>query len=73
MKRSKQLKDFKEMSADSLREKALSIEHELMNLRFKHRAGQLQNTTQLRTIRRSIARAKTVLNENSQDLKTRDS
>jgi large subunit ribosomal protein L29 len=36
---------------------------ELFNLRFQHVTGQLENPVKLRTIRRDIARVKTVIRE----------
>jgi large subunit ribosomal protein L29 len=36
---------------------------ELFNLRFQHVTGQLENPIKLRTIRRDIARVKTVIRE----------
>ena len=38
---------------------------EIMNLRVQQASGQLENPARLRTVRRGIARARTLLAENS--------
>jgi large subunit ribosomal protein L29 len=40
-------------------------EEELFRLKFQHYTGQLENTGRLRTIRREIARARTIQTEKS--------
>lgn len=39
------------------------LKDELFNLRFKQATGQLENTARLRTVKKDIARIKTVLGE----------
>jgi len=63
MKSKEKLKEYRSMSADALQEKVLSIQEELMNLRFRHASGQLEQTAQLRNLRKDIARIKTVLKQ----------
>ncbi len=39
------------------------LKKELFDLRFKHATGQLENTARLNTVKKSIARMKTILTE----------
>lgn len=50
-------------SADELKEMIMDLRKEQMTLRFQHSGQQLGATTKLRVVRRQIARAKTLLNE----------
>ena len=50
-------------SADELNKLILDNRKEQFNLRFQKANGQLENTAQLRGLRRDIARAKTLLSE----------
>ncbi len=52
-----------ELRDDELQEKLASLKTELFNLRFSHATGQLSNPMQLQTVRREIARVKTVIRE----------
>ena len=61
MKTKEKLTEYRSMSADALKEKVLSLQEELMNLRFRHASGQLEQTAQLRNLRKDIARIKTTL------------
>lgn len=63
MKATDKLKEFRGFSIQELRTAIDSTEQELMNLRFRHAAGQLEQTSQLRILRRQVARARTVLAE----------
>jgi large subunit ribosomal protein L29 len=55
--------EFRGKSPDELKEKALELKKELFNLRFQTAAGELTNTGRYRTVRRDIARIKTLLHE----------
>ncbi len=48
-------------SDDELKEQLLDLRKEAFNLRFRRASGQLENTAQVRQVRRDIARIKTVL------------
>jgi len=48
-------------SDDELKEKLLDLRKEAFNMRFRTASGQLENTAQVRQVRLSIARIKTVL------------
>ncbi len=55
--------DLRELSGEELLEKTRELRSELFNLRIKKTTGQLENTAKLRTLRRDIARAETVLTQ----------
>ena len=52
-----------ELRDDELRQKLASLKTELFNLRFSHATGQLSNPLQIQSVRRDIARVKTVIRE----------
>lgn len=59
------------MKARELREKTVNeldgvlvdLKSELFNLRFQLATGQLENTSRIKTVKKNIARVKTVLRE----------
>jgi len=53
-------KDLIELDDDELAQRLKQSREELFNLRFQHAAGQLENTSRLREVRRDIARILTV-------------
>jgi large subunit ribosomal protein L29 len=53
--------ELRPKSADELKEQLLQLKKEQFNLRFQKAIGQLENTSRVRTVRRDIARLKTVL------------
>jgi len=55
--------DVRAKSADELKEELLKLRKEAFNLRFQKASGQLENTARAKTVRRDIARIKTVLRE----------
>ncbi|WP_395339937.1 50S ribosomal protein L29 [Ningiella sp. W23] len=55
--------ELREKSVDELNEELLSLLKEQFNLRMQHSTGQLEKTDQLKTVRRSIARVKTILTQ----------
>ena len=56
-------KEIHNMTNDELTTKLASLKEELFNLRFRHATGQLENPTVLKTVKKDIARVKTVLRE----------
>ncbi len=60
------VKEIREMQVEQLRAKLSDKRHELMNLRFQQVTGQLTDSSQLRLIRRDIARMETILNQSLQ-------
>ena len=63
MKAKDDLKELRGLDATELKGKLSSTEEELMNLRFRNAAGQLEQTAQLTQLRKRVARVKTVLKE----------
>lgn len=56
-------KELRDQSPDQLREKLAELKKESFNLRFQQATGALENTAQMRKVRRDAARVKTILNE----------
>lgn len=56
-------KDIRDLASKDLNTKVVELKKELYHLRFQHAVGQLENTAQLKRIRKNIARIKTVLTE----------
>lgn len=56
-------KELREKSADQLKDDLLALKKEAFNLRFQQAGGTLENTAQMRKVRRSVARVQTILNE----------
>ena len=52
--------EFRQMTTDQLDEQLVKLKKEQFNLRFQRASGQLENTSRVREVRRSIARLKTV-------------
>lgn len=55
--------ELKGKSKDELKKMLLDMRKEQFNLRFQLSGGQLENTAQMRKIRRDIARVKTVMSQ----------
>ncbi|MBO22403.1 MAG: 50S ribosomal protein L29 [Rhodospirillaceae bacterium] len=58
--------DVRAKTDDELRDQLRDLKKEAFNLRFQQASGQLENTAQMRDVRRDIARVQTVLNERRQ-------
>jgi large subunit ribosomal protein L29 len=56
-------KELNEKSVEELRTDLLDLLKEQFNLRMQHATGQLSNSAQLKTTRRSIARVKTIIRQ----------
>ncbi len=56
-------RELRDLSNDELLAKAIELKKELFNLRVQQAMGQIENPMRLRTLRKDIARAKTVLKE----------
>jgi large subunit ribosomal protein L29 len=52
--------DIRAMTIDQLDDEVLKLKKEQFNLRFQRATGQLENTSRVRTVRRDIARMKTI-------------
>ena len=55
--------DLRAKSADELKDELVSLKKEQFNLRFQRATQELENTSQVRKVRRDIAKVKTVLRE----------
>ena len=55
--------ELSKLSADELRAKLAEQREELMQARFKHATAQLEKTSELKAIRRQVARISTILNQ----------
>ena len=56
-------KEIKGMTNDELVAKLESLKEELFNLRFRHATGQFENPNVLSSVKKDIARVKTVIRE----------
>ena len=61
MKNSLNLEELKNKSIDQLKLELSSAKKELFELRLKNATNQLENTSQIRQVRRNIARIETVI------------
>jgi ribosomal protein L29 len=57
------LKDLREKNIDELREELLSLRQNQLKLKMQKANAQLEQTHQIRQVRRDIARIKTLLRE----------
>lgn len=56
-------KEIREQSVEQLENKVKELKLELFNLKLQKTLGQLQDTAKIRTVKRDIARIKTILTE----------
>ena len=56
-------KEVRDLSPEEQAAKLAELEKELFNLRIQQTAGQLEKPDRVRTVRRDIARIKTVMNQ----------
>ena len=57
--------ELRDLSAEDLQAKAAELEESLFRMRMKQAVGQLERPLALRTMRRDLARVKTVLSQKS--------
>lgn len=55
--------DLRGKTPDELRDQLAQLKKEQFNLRFQAATSQLENTARMRSVRRDVARVKTVLNQ----------
>ena len=67
MKQKQRWSDLKVMSSDQLEQELLNLKREQFNLRFQRATGQLENTARVRTVRRDIARIKSLFSQKRQE------
>ena len=70
-----QANDLRNKSVEDLKTELSNLQREQFNLRFQLKTGQLQQTDNVRKVRRDIARINTILSEklNSESAKQRQS
>ncbi|MBZ2175242.1 50S ribosomal protein L29 [Schnuerera sp. xch1] len=56
-------KEIRQMTDQELNTKLLDFKNELFNLRFQLATGQLDNPMRIKTVRKNIARIKTIIRE----------
>ena len=61
--------DVRAKTDDELNARVIELKKEQFNLRFQRASGQLENTAEVRRVRREIARIKTILGERAQAAK----
>ncbi len=62
------IKEIREMTNEELNAKLASTKAELFNLRFQHATGNLANPMLLNTLKKDIAKIKTVLTEREMNI-----
>jgi len=56
-------KELNEKSVAELREELIALRKEQFNLRMQNATGQLSNSAQIKKVRRTIARVKTIIRQ----------
>ena len=56
-------KELHDKTPDQLRDELVNLKKESFTLRFQQATGQLENSARLKTVKRDVARVKTVLNQ----------
>tara|TARA_B100001250_G_scaffold327242_1_gene291390 strand:- start:179 stop:385 length:207 start_codon:yes stop_codon:yes gene_type:complete len=60
---SKELSDLRKKNLEKLDAELISVRESQFGLRIKHKTGQLNETSELKKVRKKIAQIKTVINE----------
>ena len=55
--------ELKSKTPDQLKDQLVALKKEAFNLRFQQATGQLEGTARMRSVRRDVARVKTILNQ----------
>ena len=66
-----QAEELKAKTVDELNDQLLTLKKEQFNLRFQQANAQLNNTSEVRRVRRDLARISTVLTEKRKESKTK--
>ena len=59
--------EVRELGVEEIERRVAETRRELFNLRFQHATGQLENTGQLKEVRKNIARLLTVLHQKQRE------
>lgn len=60
--------ELRNFSDEEIQQKEQELAKELVNLKFQHSSGQLQNTMRILQVKRDLARIKTILREKALSL-----
>ena len=60
--------EIRKMSSEDLNNKVNELKNELFNLRFRLATGQLDNPSSIKSVKRDIARVKTIIRERELDV-----
>ena len=63
MMKAKEIKDVRALSVEKLAEKLQELKKDLFMLRMQHATNQLDNPMQLASVKKDIARVKTIIRE----------
>lgn len=63
------IREIREFTTDEIQKRIKDEENNLLDLKFSHALKQLTNTSKLSTLRRDIAKMKTVLKERAAENK----
>ena len=55
--------EIRKMSSEDLKNKVNELKNELFNLRFRLATGQLDNPSSIKSVKRDIAKVKTIIRE----------
>lgn len=69
MKSTKFVEDLRNKTSEELQIELVSAKKELFNLRFQNATNQLDNTSRIKEVRRSIAKIQTILTQKAQAAK----
>ncbi len=61
--------EIRQLSADELQHKLVSLKEELFKLRFQAKSGKIEKPSQIKIVRRSIARVLTIQREGKNNAK----
>ena len=63
MMKAKEIKDIRGLSVEKLEEKLQGLKKDLFMLRMQHATNQLDNPMQIASVKKDIARIKTIIRE----------
>ena len=57
------IKEIIDKSAEELKDELVKLKKEAFNLRFQAATNQLENTSRMRSVKKDVARVKTIINQ----------
>lgn len=61
-------RDLRELTDDELVNKETELKDQLFKLKFQHALGQLENAMKMKSVKKDIARIKTILGEKNEEV-----